>query len=82
MMSQDDRGPGRFSMLAAVRHMGSFVLFLYAYNAIDWFCVINLYHKTLFGTTCSFAVRFHLHRGIGDYSLVYSRYQNTGNQTP
>lgn len=25
MMSKDDHGPQRFSMLAAIRHMGSFV---------------------------------------------------------
>ena len=41
MMSKDDHGAQRFSYLAAIRHMGSFVHFKIEYNSIDWFCFIN-----------------------------------------
>lgn len=41
MMSTDNHGAQRFSLLAAVRHMGSFVDFKIGYNFIDWFCFIN-----------------------------------------
>lgn len=46
MMSKDDHGPQRFSMLAAIRHMGSFVE-EFCILLVDRICLIDIHNKAL-----------------------------------